>query len=181
HYAAGNSTKPRRFASFDRKRWTFVALPSQLVDAMVAGESALTAGRAAEAREALSQALALVPEGANEERAELENTYGLASYQSGDTAEARLAWQRSLLIDPSNRGALLNLAAMRAGRGDFLDARNLTERVLRENPEDPLALYYFARLSRALGDEAGAERAWNSLANSQPQFADSVSRRDGAP
>src|SRR5262249_42945562 len=35
HYAAGNSTKPRRFASFDRKRWPFVALPSQLSDAIL--------------------------------------------------------------------------------------------------------------------------------------------------
>jgi tetratricopeptide (TPR) repeat protein len=181
HYTALDSTRPRRFVSFDRDRWAFVSLSNELVDAMVRGENALSAGHPVEAREALAGALALVPPGANAEKAELLNTYGLANYQTKDTEGARLAWQQSLMLDPTNRSATLNLAALQAGRGDFQGARELTERVLRENPDDPLALYYFARISRSLGDEAGAARAWNALANSQPQFADSVSRRDGAP
>jgi tetratricopeptide (TPR) repeat protein len=180
-YAAVDSTRPRRFVSFDRERWAFVALPNDLVDAMVAGENALSAGRPAEARPALEKALALVPAAAKAERAELANTFGLACFETADTARARISWQEALELDATNRGALLNLAALCAGRGDFRQARALTERVLGENPGDPLALYYFARIERALGNDAGAADAWQSLVAAQPAFADSVAKRNGAP
>jgi tetratricopeptide (TPR) repeat protein len=181
HYAAVDSTKPRRFVSFDTGRWSFVALSNELVDAMVAGEGALSHGRPAEARAALARALALTPSSAVAERAELANTYGLASYQTGDTAEARRAWQEALALDPANRGALLNLAAWSAGHGDFPQARALALTALRQEPDDPLALYYLARIERALGNNAGATSVWQSLVAAQPGFADSVARRDGTP
>jgi tetratricopeptide (TPR) repeat protein len=180
-YAALDSARPRRFVSFDRERWSFVPLSNDLVDAMIAGEIALSTGRPAEARPALARALTLAPEAARAERAELRNTYGLACFETGDTTDARISWQLALALDHSNRGALLNLAALCAGRGDFQEARALTERVLGATPDDPLALYYFARIERALGNDTAAAGAWQSLVAAQPAFADSVAKRNGAP
>src|SRR5262249_46758577 len=115
------------------------------------------------------------------ERAELANTYGLACFETGDTARARVSWQQALAVDRGHRGALLNLAALCAGRGDFQEARALTGRVLADTPGDPLALYHFARIERALGNDAGASGAWQSLVAAEPAFADSVAKRNGAP
>src|SRR5262249_54655858 len=156
-------------------------LSNEMVDAMVEGETALASGHPAAARAGLAKALRLAGAGPTPEAIELENTYGLACYQTGDTAEARQAWQKALSLDPYHRGALLNLAAVLAGHGDFAGARALTLRVLEHAPDDPMALYYLARIERSLGNDAGADRAWSLLASSQPGFADSVAKRSGAP
>src|SRR5262249_4600710 len=136
HYTLGDSTRPRRFVSFDDDRWAFYTLSNEMVDAMVEGETALASGHPAAARAGLAKALRLAGAGPTPEAIELENTYGLACYQTGDTAEARQAWQKALSLDPYHRGALLNLAAVLAGRGDFAGARALTLRVLERAPDD---------------------------------------------
>jgi tetratricopeptide (TPR) repeat protein len=174
--------RPRRFLRFDPRHWNFVSLPNALVDAMVEGEEALAAGRPGVARPALERALALAVPGTHDiERAELETSYGLACFQTGDTESARRAWLAALAIDPANRGALLNLAAWNAGRGDFREARILTLRTLALDGRDPVALYYLSRVERSLGNETGSRRAWEELASAEPAFADSVARRDGQP
>lgn len=181
HYTPGDETRPRRFVSFDDRRWSFVTLSNALVDEIYRGETALAQGKPADAKAALASALSMIGPRPTPERADVENTYGLAAYQTGDSARARQAWLSVLAQDPHHRGALLNLAAVSAGRGDFASARAWTARVLSDAPQDPTALYYMARIERALGHETEARRAWEMLASSQPAFADSLARSGAAP
>lgn len=181
-YEPRTGPRPRRFVRFDPARGGFVVLPDALVDAIVEGEEALARGEAAAARQALARALLIARPGVHDMvRVELETNFGLAAYRSGDTATARRAWQAALRIDPAHRGAALNLAAWSANRGEFRDARRLTEAVLARSPGDPLALYYLARLERSLGDGGAADAAWRRLVAANPAFADSARRRDGPP
>ena len=181
-YRLGADQRPRRVVRFDPVRWDFVLLPNPLLDAIVEGEEALARGKAAMARAALGRALRLVQPGVHDiVRVELENSFGVAAYRSGDTAAARRAWQAALALDPAYRGALLNLAAMSANRGEFGEAKRLTLTALATAPQDPLALYYLSRLERSLGNAAAADDAWRRLAATSLAFADSIVRVDGAP
>jgi Tfp pilus assembly protein PilF len=64
---------------------------------------------------------------------------GYAAYQAGDLAKAREEYQQALVAEPTNRDALLGLAAveMRAQRYDV--AETLYQRLLRADPRDPHA------------------------------------------
>jgi Tfp pilus assembly protein PilF len=64
---------------------------------------------------------------------------GYAAFQSGDLATARADYQQALRDEPSNRDALLGLAAveMRSGRYDLADS--FYQRVLQADPRDPHA------------------------------------------
>jgi len=64
---------------------------------------------------------------------------GYAAYQGGDLAKARAEYQQALRDEPSNRDALLGLAAveMRAQRYGLADA--YYQRVLQIDPRDPHA------------------------------------------
>jgi Tfp pilus assembly protein PilF len=64
---------------------------------------------------------------------------GYAAYQAGDLAKARDEYQQALTAEPTNRDALLGLAAveMRAQRYDI--AESLYQRLLRADPRDPHA------------------------------------------
>lgn len=181
-YQPEPGTRPRRFLRFDPQEGSFAVLPNPLVDAVVEGEEALAGGRPGAAREALGRALGLAQAGVSDIlRVELWTSFGVAAHRTGDTTAARLAWQTALTLDPADRGALLNLAAWCAGRGEFRQARDYTRAVLTNSPHDPLGLYYLARLERALGDGSASDEAWRLLVSSSPAFADSVARQDGVP
>jgi tetratricopeptide (TPR) repeat protein len=64
---------------------------------------------------------------------------GYIAYQAGDLAKAREEYQQALVAEPTNRDALLGLAAveMRARRYDV--AETLYQRLLRADPRDPHA------------------------------------------
>jgi tetratricopeptide (TPR) repeat protein len=64
---------------------------------------------------------------------------GYAAYQAGDLAKARGEYQQALRDEPSNRDALLGLAAveMRSQRFDLADA--YYQRILQADPRDPHA------------------------------------------
>lgn len=64
---------------------------------------------------------------------------GYNAYQAGDLASARNEYQQALASEPTNRDALLGLAAveMRAQRYDV--AESLYQRLLRADPRDPHA------------------------------------------
>lgn len=66
-------------------------------------------------------------------------TAGYNAYQAGDLASARNEYQQALASEPTNRDALLGLAAveMRAQRFDV--AESLYQRLLRADPRDPHA------------------------------------------
>jgi Tfp pilus assembly protein PilF len=64
---------------------------------------------------------------------------GYAAYQAGDIAKARSDYQQALRDEPSNRDALLGLAAveMRSQRYDLADS--YYQRMLQIDPRDPHA------------------------------------------
>jgi tetratricopeptide (TPR) repeat protein len=64
---------------------------------------------------------------------------GYAAYQAGDLAAARNEYQQALTAEPTNRDALLGLAAVetRAQRYDVAEAHY--QRLLRADPRDPHA------------------------------------------
>ena len=59
--------------------------------------------------------------------------------------------QRALAFSPTNRGGLINLAALAMDAGRFEDARRWIDRALAAYPGDPVALDYAARIERAQG------------------------------
>lgn len=64
---------------------------------------------------------------------------GYTAYQAGDLAKARIEYQQVLREEPSNRDALLGLAAieMRARRYDL--SQGYYQRILQSDPRDPYA------------------------------------------
>jgi len=64
---------------------------------------------------------------------------GYAAYQAGDLAKARSDYQLALRDDPSNRDALLGLAAVEMRSQHFELADSYYQRVLQADPRDPNA------------------------------------------
>lgn len=180
-YQPHADARPAIFLRFNWNPWNFTAVPESLVDAIVDAEDLMEKRDWPAARAALERVLGTAgTEIQDEERASLLNSYGLAAKQTGDTTAARRAWLDALRIEPSQRGALLNLAGIEASRGRYAEARERVLAALQAQPNDPLALYYLARLERALGNTDAAVRAWQRLVSADPQFADSLTRA-GAP
>mgnify|MGYP003351332097 CR=1 FL=1 len=91
---------------------------------------------------------------------------GYAAFQAGDLAKARTEYQQVLRDEPSNRDALLGLAAveMRAQRYDLAD--DYYRRVLQIDPRDPHAQAgQFALRSQQLDPVQVESRVKSMLAN----------------
>jgi Tfp pilus assembly protein PilF len=103
----------------------------------------LGAGRTAEAKAALSSALAQNPSLAAAHR-----TLGLIAARDGRDDEAEERLRRALELDPDEHDALLNLGLILRRHGRAAEARPLLERFVAEAPQ-PLYAAQVARL-RAL-------------------------------
>lgn len=66
-------------------------------------------------------------------------TSGYAAYQAGDLAKARNDYQQALRDEPSNRDALLGLAAVEMRSQHFELADSYYQRILQADPRDPNA------------------------------------------
>ncbi|HTN27672.1 MAG TPA: tetratricopeptide repeat protein [Burkholderiales bacterium] len=64
---------------------------------------------------------------------------GYAAYQAGDLTLARAEYEQALRDDPSNRDALLGIAAIEARSGRFGQAESYYRRLLQDDPRDPHA------------------------------------------
>ena len=64
---------------------------------------------------------------------------GYQAYQAGDLATARTGYERALSTDPTNRDALLGLAAVETRAQNIAAAETLYRRLLRADPRDPHA------------------------------------------
>jgi tetratricopeptide (TPR) repeat protein len=93
---------------------------------------------------------------------------GYAAYQAGDMAAAREAYRRALGEDPSNRDALLGMAAveMRSGRYEAADA--LYRRLLQADPRDAHAQAGLLALRSNLTDPVAAESRVKTLLSEDP-------------
>ena len=150
-YVPGESSGPKLFLRYDVDPPRFSRLSDSLATAIVEGEEALRQDRAASARASLTRALALATPGIHDAiRVELRNALGVAQDKLGDTAGAQASWRSVLELAPSNRGALINLAASAMDRGQFAEARQWIDRALAADPDDALAQDYARRIDQAL-------------------------------
>jgi tetratricopeptide (TPR) repeat protein len=177
HFRPDDRARPSVVLRYDGARRDFVYLPPALVDGMVAGEEALTAGDAMRARRALEGALAAARPGEHDvERIELSNTLGVAANLTGDTLAARQAWQATLALDPTHRGATLNLAGLLASQGHLGAAHDLLTRYIEVQPTDSEILWLLVQVEQAMGRTDDARRLWERISTVDPAFTDSLAR-----
>ncbi|MGH8748565.1 MAG: tetratricopeptide repeat protein, partial [Burkholderiales bacterium] len=93
---------------------------------------------------------------------------GYAAYQAGDVAAAREAYRQALGDDPSNRDALLGMAAVDMRSGRFEEADKLYLRLLQADPRDPHAQAGMLALRSGLTDPVAAESRVKTLLTENP-------------
>ena len=90
------------------------------------------------------------------------------AYQKGDLATARQAYSDALKTDPSNRDAMLGLAAIDARSGQFDSAEARYLKLLESDPRDAHALSGLIAL-RGQADPVQSESRLKSLIANQPE------------
>ncbi len=90
------------------------------------------------------------------------------AYQKGDLTTARQAYADSLKIDPSNRDAMLGLAAIDARSGQVESAETRYLKLLESDPRDAHALAGLIAL-RGQADPVQSESRLKSLIANQPE------------
>jgi tetratricopeptide (TPR) repeat protein len=115
---------------------------------------------------------ARVPVSVNSGRGQIDAALerGYAALQSGDLQTARQAYSQALRADPSNRDALLGLAAIDARTGNVAAAESRYQRVLDMDPRDPYAQAGLAGL-RGQADPVQSESRIKNLMATQPESA----------
>jgi tetratricopeptide (TPR) repeat protein len=115
---------------------------------------------------------ARVPVSVNSARGQVDVALerGYAALQAGDLQTARQAYAEALRADPSNRDALLGLAAIDARTGNAAAAERRYQRVLEMDPRDPYAQAGLAGL-RGQADPVQSESRLKNLITTQPESA----------
>jgi len=93
---------------------------------------------------------------------------GYAAYLAGDLASARADYQQALREEPSNRDALLGIAALEVRSGGYQAAEALYVRLLRADPRDAHAQAALIALRSGRGDALAAESRVKSLLAAEP-------------
>lgn len=93
---------------------------------------------------------------------------GYAAYQAGDLARARDAYRRALADEPTNRDALLGLAAVETRLRNPAAAEALYARVLQRDPRDVYARAGLLGLRGAQQDSVSAESQLKNLLATDP-------------
>ncbi|HEU4407961.1 MAG TPA: tetratricopeptide repeat protein [Polyangiaceae bacterium] len=121
-------------------------------------EAALRAGDSARALEGARRVLATRPRHPN-----ALFYAGVALEGLGDAAGAEAHYRQALEADPSLREAAGNLSALLLGQGRGADARAVVEPLAARFPDDADLQTNRAEALSALGDHAGAARAYEAL------------------
>lgn len=113
---------------------------------------------------------ARVPVSVNSARSQIDQSLelGYTALQAGDLQTARQAYSQALRADPSNRDALLGLAAIDARTGNVGTAEARYQKVLEMDPRDPYAQAGLAGL-RGQGDPVQSESRIKNLIATQPE------------
>ena len=115
---------------------------------------------------------ARVPVSVSSARSQIDQSLelGYAALQAGDLQTARKAYAQALRADPSNRDALLGLAAIDARTGNVGAAEARYQKVLEMDPRDPYAQAGLTGL-RGQGDPVQSESRIKNLIATQPESA----------
>jgi tetratricopeptide (TPR) repeat protein len=93
---------------------------------------------------------------------------GYAAYVAGDLTGARNEYEKALKDEPSNRDALLGLAAIDVRSGRFENAEATYLRLLSADPRDAHALAALVALRAGRGDPVNAESRVKSMLAEAP-------------
>ncbi len=88
---------------------------------------------------------------------------GTCAAKAAQPVRAEASWRQVLALDPGNLPALAGMAALEAGRGNYLEARAFAERWLAIAPADAAGLQLAADIEQKLGDNAAASRYLSRL------------------
>jgi len=91
------------------------------------------------------------------------------SYERGDMAAARVAYDKVLMIDGENRDGLLGRAAIHVQDNEYQQAIDKYQQLLEQNPKDTLAMA--SLISVANIDPKTGESRLKSLLREQPDSA----------
>jgi tetratricopeptide (TPR) repeat protein len=93
----------------------------------------------------------------------------LAGYliEGSSSLSAAELLRRALKLDPINRNALLGLGIINERQGEYMAAVPFLERLLRVDPENHEARLHFAVNLDRVGRDRGAERAYQTLIDSE--------------
>lgn len=94
---------------------------------------------------------------------------GFGAYQAGDLAASRSAYARALAGEPTNRDALLGLAAVEIRSQNPAAAEELYLRLLRADPRDPHAQAGLLALRGQSSDPVAAESRIKTLLAGDPE------------
>lgn len=92
-----------------------------------------------------------------------------AAYNAGDLATARSGYERALASDPTNRDAMLGMAAVEMRSQNPAAADALYQRLLRADPRDPHAQAGMLALRSQSTDPVAVESRVKSLLASDPE------------
>jgi tetratricopeptide (TPR) repeat protein len=99
---------------------------------------------------------------------ELDNAY--TAFEAGDYAAARRSYQQVLRADPTNRDAMLGLAAIDLRAGDEGAAQARYQKLIERDPRDPYAHAAMVGM-RPSADPVQSESRLKSLIAQQPDSA----------
>ena len=125
-----------------------------------------TLGNKKEAKNALVK---LESMGMGSDSAALVFNQGVSSYQVGDNATAETKFKEALAIDPELVPAMSALAAIYTQEQRFAEAAAMAEQVLAREPTNQKELARRWEAYKALGDEAKAKEAFETLAAANPE------------
>jgi tetratricopeptide (TPR) repeat protein len=93
---------------------------------------------------------------------------GYAAYQAGDLAKARAEYEQTLADEPSNRDALLGMAAIETRSARYESAESYYQRLLQSDPRDAHAQAGLLALRSARLDPLSAESRVKSMLAQDP-------------
>ncbi len=106
---------------------------------------------------------------ASPDSATVQTAAGMLATLKRDTAGARAAYSRALQADPRSYQALAGLLTSEMQSKQFGSARDLIEKQLAANPNDPNVLLMSAQTYNALGDAFAMEQALKKTVEVDPQ------------
>jgi tetratricopeptide (TPR) repeat protein len=103
---------------------------------------------------------------------EVYSYLGRAHIQTGDTAAARMEFQKELAQNPNDFESNLNLGVLLRLDQDYDGARRLLERALRVRPGDPGAWFQLAAVDLGAGRLEEARAGLEAIVRKAPQFVE---------